>query len=111
MKKVILQEFVSLDGFAADSKGGVDFIPAASKGDQSFGRRQLEFMDTVDTILLGRVTYEMFAGYWPNVRSGDDKEFADRINAMRKIVFSSTLQRAPWGTELEARIVRQPAED
>ncbi|MGH7678535.1 MAG: dihydrofolate reductase family protein [Gemmatimonadaceae bacterium] len=111
MKKVILQEFVSLDGFAADSKGGVDFVPAASKGDQSFGRRQLEFMDTVDTILLGRVTYEMFAGYWPNVTSGDDKEFADRINAMRKIVFSSTLEKAPWGAWLEGRIVRGPAEE
>lgn len=111
MKKVILQEFVSLDGFAADSSGGVDFIPAASKGDQSFGRRQLAFMDTVDTILLGRVTYEMFAAYWPNVTSGDDKEFADRINAMRKIVFSSTLQKAPWGAWLGARIVREPAEE
>jgi dihydrofolate reductase len=111
VKKVILQEFVSLDGFAADQHGGVDFVPAVSKGDESFGRRQLEFMDTVDTILMGRVTYEMFAGYWPNVASGEDQEFAARINAMRKIVFSSTLTRAPWGAWLSARIVQGPAED
>lgn len=109
MRKVILQEFVSLDGLVADANNGVDFIPAATAGDPSFEQRQMSFMDSVDDILLGRVTYEMFAGYWPNVTSGDDKPFADKLNAIPKIVFSRTLERAPWGKFEPARIVKNDA--
>jgi dihydrofolate reductase len=43
----------------------VPFIPASTQGDQRFGRRQITFTDPIDRILLGRVTYTMFAGYWP----------------------------------------------
>ena len=67
MRHVILQEFVTLDGLAAGRNGSVDFVPASTQGDRSFGREQLALMDAVDTILLGRVTYQMFAGFWPNV--------------------------------------------
>lgn len=109
MRNVILQEFVSLDGRATGPNDGVDFIPAATQGDRSFGDRQLSFMDSIDTILLGRATYQMFAGYWPNVTSGDDKPFADKLNAIPKIVFSRTLDRAPWGGWPDARIVRSSA--
>lgn len=111
MKKLILQEFVSLNGFAIGPNGSIDFIPAASAGDKSFGRNQETFIDSIDTILLGRVTYEMFSQYWPNVTSGDDKPFADRLNAIPKVVVSRTLQRAPWGTFDEAAIVRGSAAD
>ena len=109
MRNVILQEFVSLDGLAAGPNDSVDFVPASTAGDRSFGRRQMEFIDSIDTMLLGRVTYEMFAGYWPNVASGDDKPFADRLNAIPKIVFSKTLDRAPWGDWGNATIVRTSA--
>ena len=109
MRNVILQEFVTLDGLAADSNNSVDFIPAATQGDQSFGQQQLGFMDSIDTILLGRVTYRMFAEYWPEVTSGDDKQFADKLNAIPKIVFSKTLDRAPWGKWGDAKIVRKSA--
>lgn len=105
MRSVILQEFVSVDGMAAAQKDSVDFIPAATTGDQSFGRRQMSFMDSIDAILLGRKTYEMFADYWPTVSSGDDKPFADRINAIPKVVFSRTIERAPWGTWDDATVV------
>jgi dihydrofolate reductase len=68
-------------------------------------------MDAVDTILLGRVTYSMFAGYWPNVTEGEEKAFADKLNSTPKIVFSQTLEGAPWGTWDEARIVTNSASD
>ena len=110
MRNVILQDFVSLDGFAA-GPNGVDFVPASTAGDRSFGARQMEFIDSVDTMLLGRVTYQMFAGYWPNVESGDDKPFADRLNAMSKVVFSRTLERAPWGKWDNARVSRKSPAD
>ena len=109
MKKVILQEFVSLDGLAAGPNDSVDFVPASMQGDQGFGQRQMEFLDSIDTILLGRVTYEMFAGHWPKVTSGPDQPFADKLNAIPKVVFSRTLDRAPWGTYPEARVVKAPA--
>jgi RibD C-terminal domain len=97
MRNVVLQEFVSLDGLAAGLNNSVDFIPGATAGDPSFGQRQMSFIDTIDAILLGRVTYEMFAGFWPNVTSGDDKPFADKLNSIPKVVFSRTLDSAPWG--------------
>jgi dihydrofolate reductase len=109
MRNVILQEFISLDGLAAGENNSVDFVPASTKGDQAFGREQMALMQTIDAILLGRVTYQMFAGYWPNVTEGDEKPFADRINATPKIVFSKTLDRAPWGTWDNAKIVRDDA--
>lgn len=109
MRKVILQEFVSLDGLAAGPNSSVEFVPASTRGDRAFGRTQLAFIDTIDTILLGRVTYQMFAGYWPNVADGVDKPFADKLNAIPKIVFSRTLDRAPWGTWDDARIIRNSA--
>jgi dihydrofolate reductase len=112
MKRVILQEFVSIDGLAAAQNGSVDFVPSANRGDQSLRQRQVEFMDSIDTILLGRVTYEMFAGYWPNANTGDDKELAEKINSTPKVVFSRTLHRAPWGQWDNVRIVNtKPAEE
>jgi dihydrofolate reductase len=109
MRSVILQEFVSLDGLAAGANDSVDFVPASTRGDQSFGREQLAFIDTLDTMLLGRVTYELFVNYWPGVKEGDDKPVADKLNSLTKIVFSNTLDRAPWGKWDEARIVKTNA--
>jgi dihydrofolate reductase len=112
MRSVILQEWVSLDGLAAGPEGSVDFIPAASQGDESFGRAQSALLDAVDTIVLGRATYQMFAGYWPKVTEGDERPFADKLNATPKVVFSKTLERAPWGAWDDARIVtRAPADE
>jgi dihydrofolate reductase len=111
MRKVILQEFVTLDGLATGPNESVDFIPASTQGDESFGQEQLALMDAIDTILLGRVTYRMFSGYWPNVTEGAEKVFAEKLNSTPKIVCSKTLDRAPWGTWEEARIVKNGADE
>ena len=111
-RKVIAQAFVSLDGFAAGPKGDVAFIPASMQGDRRFGQEQVGFMDQCDTMLLGRVTYEMFRGYWPSVTDNDEQPFADKFNGLSKIVFSRTLDHAPWGSWPDARIVgRSPTEE
>ncbi|MFN2386780.1 MAG: dihydrofolate reductase family protein [Thermoanaerobaculia bacterium] len=68
-------------------------------------------MDAIDTILLGRMTYGMFADYWPKVTEGDDERFAEKINSMPKVVFSRRLDRAPWGKWDDARIVSKRAEE
>ena len=112
MRKVILQEFVSLDGFAAGPNGDVNFIPESTRGDQRWGAEQTALMDRMDTLLLGRVTYDFFSQFWPAVTQGEEKAFADKFNGLSKIVFSKTLQRAPWGNWGEAKIVRgNPADE
>ena len=55
MRRLILEEWLSLDGFAVDKDGKLDFFPA-SEADKFSVRDQLDFLDTVDTILLGRKT-------------------------------------------------------
>lgn len=109
MRKLILQEFVTLNGLAAGPNDSVDFVPAATRGDQAFGQAQLALMDSIDAILLGRVTYQMFAAYWPEQKEGDEKPFADKLNAIPKIVFSRTLDSAPWGSWNPAMIVKADA--
>jgi dihydrofolate reductase len=99
MRKVILQNFVTLDGFAADSSGEIDFIVADRSVDEDF----LRSADAIDTILLGRETYSMFSQYWPTVTT-ETELVADFVNTTPKIVFSRTLDRAPWGTWDEAHI-------
>ncbi len=111
MRKLIVQEFMTLDGLVSGPGESVEFIAASTGGDQSFGQEQMALMNEVDLILLGRVTYRMFAGYWPNVTTGADKPFAEKLNATPKIVFSRTLQRAPWGMWSDARIVARNATD
>ena len=66
-------------------------------------------MSSIDTILLGRVTYQLFAGYWPNVTKGKEKAFADKLNSIPKIVFSRTLKTAPWGDWEPAKLLSGPA--
>lgn len=106
MRKVILQEIVSLDGYAAGPNGDVAFIPASTRGDPRWGAEQSALMDRVDTLLLGRVTYRMFSQHWPAITQGEEKEFADKFNGLQKVVFSKTLKRAPWGSWGEGRIVK-----
>ena len=103
MRKVILQEWVTLDGYAAGKDGNLDFFPS-SDTDKFSDRDQLEFLDTVDTILLGRKTYELFVDFWPTA-TVDKEIIADRLNELPKIVFSNTLTEAPWGTWQPARAV------
>lgn len=109
MRKVILQEFISLDSLVAGPKDNVDFVPASTEGDASFGQEQIKLMEEIDTILLGRVTYQMFAGYWPKVTKGKEKTFADKLNSIPKIVFSKTLKSAPWGDWDDAKVVKSSA--
>ena len=62
-------------------------------------------------MLLGRKTYEFFRDYWPAVKEGGEKEFADKLNGMDKIVISGTLKSAPWGDWEPAKVVSGRAEE
>jgi len=96
MARIIVTEFVSLDGVMEDPGGAEDFkhggwsfeIARGEEGD----RFKLEETRDSEALLLGRVTYEGFADAWPS-RSG---EFADKFNNMPKYVASSTLDEPGW---------------
>src|SRR5262245_55039411 len=107
MRRVILEEWVSLDGYAVDSHGSLDFFPETEK-DRYSDRDQLAFLDTVDTILLGRKTYELFVDYWPTA-STNEEIIAERLNELPKLVFSNSLNEAPWGAWPPAQVVRGDA--
>src|SRR4051812_44160213 len=87
MRKLILDEWVSLDGFAARPDGSLDFF-----GDSDFSTQANDdmqaFMQGIDTILLGSATYKMFVDYWPNVSTAKEP-MADIVNSTPKLVFSN----------------------
>lgn len=95
MAKIVVTEFVSLDG-VMQAPGGEDFkYPGWTfefdRGDDGNQFKVDETMEA-DALLLGRITYESFAGAWPS----RDGEFADKFNAMPKYVVSSTLDNPEW---------------
>ena len=110
MGKLVVTEFVSLDG-VMESPGGEDFkYPGWSfEFDRGDDGNQFKLDETLETeaLLLGRVTYEGFAGAWPE-REG---EFADKFNAMPKYVVSSTLEDPEWNntTVLKGDVVDEAA--
>ena len=107
MRKLILEEWLSLDGYAEDKAGKLDFFPSTEANKYS-DEDQLKFLESIDTILLGRKTYELFAEFWPTATT--DKEIiADKLNSIPKIVLSNTLKEAPWGTWPAAEIMQGDA--
>ena len=103
MGRIVVTEFVSLDGVIEDPGGSEDFEHGGwsfefDRGEEG-DRFKLEEALGSDALLLGRVTYEGFAAAWPS-RSG---EFADKFNDMPKYVVSSTLEEPDWGN---SKVVR-----
>ena len=96
MGRIVVTEFVSLDGVMEDPGGAENFKYGGwsfefSRGDEGDKFKLDEALES-EALLLGRVTYEGFAEAWPS-REG---EFADKFNNMPKYVVSSTLDDAEW---------------
>jgi dihydrofolate reductase len=120
MGKLVVSEFISLDGVAEDPGGAEQFdrggwafkFERGPEGDKF----KLDEVMAGDAMLLGRVTYEGFADAWPS-RTG---EFADKMNGMPKYVVSRTLRDPSWSgttvidsdlTEAVTRLKREVAGD
>jgi dihydrofolate reductase len=94
--RIVVTEFVSLDGVVEDPGGAEDFkyggwsfeVNRGAEGDKF----KLDETLSADALLLGRVTYEGFAAAWPS----RDGEFADKFNSMPKYVVSSTITEPEW---------------
>jgi dihydrofolate reductase len=94
MRKVIVSEFVSLDGVVEDPGGGEGSEWGAwgfefDRGPEG-DKFKLDELAAADALLLGRVTYEGFAAAWPSAT--DEEGYADRMNGYPKHVVSTTLE-------------------
>lgn len=112
MGKLVVSEFVTVDGVTEDPGGAEDFeyggwafeFDRGDVGDQF----KLDEVMSSDALLLGRITYEGFAAAWPE----RDGEFADKFNNMKKYVVSSTLTDPDWnntevlGADIPAEVER-----
>lgn len=98
MGRIVVSEFVSLDGVMEAPGGDDGFVRGQwtfefDRGDEGDEFKTKETFEA-DGLLLGRRTYEGFAAAWPE-RAGDP--FADKYNSMPKYVVSSTLEDPDWG--------------
>ncbi len=107
MGRIVVTEFVSLDGVMEDPGGSENFKYGGwsfefSRGDEGDKFKLDEAMES-DALLLGRVTYQGFADAWPS----RDGEFADKFNNMPKYVVSNTLKDPEWNnsTVLDGDVV------
>jgi dihydrofolate reductase len=96
MSKVVVSEFVSLDGVMEDPGGAEGFEHGGwtfqfDRGPEG-NKFKLDELFAADALLLGRVTYQGFAKAWPSIT--DDEGFADKMNSMGKYVVSTTLTNA-----------------
>ncbi|HEU5230878.1 MAG TPA: dihydrofolate reductase family protein [Ktedonobacteraceae bacterium] len=99
MRKIITTTWTTIDGFIAGPKGEMNWIGEIY--DEAMGKYEDDLVSSADTLLLGRVTYQSFAGSWPYVpdnpnASEGEKTYARKLNVMRKIVFSRTLASVEW---------------
>ncbi len=96
MRKVVVFNRVSLDGFFAGPNGEIDWFVPDPEVDQAVHAGM-----SPDTLLLGRLTFQLFAGYWPHVASDPNapegaRVMANELDQMNKVVFSRTLNNVDW---------------
>jgi dihydrofolate reductase len=113
MRRIVVSEFVTLDGVMEDPGGAEAF----DRGGWAFqfergpdgDKFKLDEVLEADALLLGRKTYEGFAKAWPTVT--DEVGFAEKMNSMPKYVVSSTLESADWNnsTVINGDVVEEVA--
>lgn len=98
MRKIIVSNYVSLDGFFEGANKEIDWFTR----DESLFEYGRQLLNEVDIILFGRVTYQMMAAFWPNAID-EDAVITHKMNHLPKIVFSKTLKRAKWNNAIIAK--------
>lgn len=98
MRKIVNSTYVTLDGVIEAPQ---NWPSTEGDGDRAYAM-QRDLLFACDTVLMGRRTYEGFAPVWAS-RCGD--EYSDRINAMEKVVVSSTLTDPEWAN---TRVIADP---
>lgn len=95
MTEFVIDVITSADGFASKADGSVEWFGAS--GDlESTNESQGEFLDSLEAIMIGRRTYELFSQFWPYA-DPDSVPGARQVNQLPRYVLSSSLTAAPWG--------------
>ncbi|KAA1399407.1 dihydrofolate reductase family protein [Aeromicrobium ginsengisoli] len=108
-RKLIVQQWVTVDNIAAEEDGGLSFVtvePFSDRTEPAYKDTIMGLIDSVDTLILGANTYAQSVGYWPN--ADDQGEYGEKLNRLTKVVASSTLEDAPWGDFPAATVTRDP---
>jgi dihydrofolate reductase len=93
MRKIIVSNYITLDGFMAGPNGEIDWFV----WDEETAQYSKDLAGSIGTVLFGRVTYELMARYWPTpAAAAEDPVIADYMNNVPKIVFSKTLDKTDW---------------
>ena len=96
MRKLVVFNHVSLDGYFVDGAGGMAFAHRAER-DAEFDAFSARNASGGGALLFGRVTYQMMAGFWQTPAARESEPIvAERMNGLPKYVFSRTLARADW---------------
>lgn len=110
MRKLVVQQWVTVDNIAAEEDGGLSFVsgePFDESDTSPFKTRLMGLIDSVDTMILGANTYAQSKDYWPY--AGDQGEYGEKLNNLTKFVASSKLNEAAWGDFPAATVTRDPA--
>lgn len=95
MRKVIVSNLVSVDGFISGPNGEMDWFISIT--DNEFEDYAVNLMNSVDTMLFGRITYQLMESYWPAASpENEDPRIIEAMNNFPKIVFSKTLNSVSW---------------
>lgn len=108
-RKLIVQQWATLDNIVAEEDGGLSFVnvpPGGEMPDDAFKASVMTLLDSVDTMFIGANTYAMAKCYWPTAK--DQGEFGEKFNNLAKYVASTTLKEAPWGEYSSATITSDP---
>lgn len=97
MPKIIVTMWTTLDGFVAGPDDEMDWL----RFDDDLQAYETDLVAAADTLLLGRITFNDFAGHWPNVARDPDsarpvREYAQALDALNKIVVSASGQVTNW---------------
>jgi dihydrofolate reductase len=103
MRKILVSNYVTLDGFFAGPNGEIDWFV----WDEEMAKYSKDILNTIDTILFGRVTYELMASYWPTATT-EDPLITDTMNSLPKIVFSKTLDKVEWNN---SRLIKENVDE
>lgn len=105
MRKICMFNLITLDGCFEGPKGDIDW----HRVDEEFHEFAGDQLREADGLIFGRKTYQMMASYWPTPEAiADDPVISGYMNALPKIVFSRTLDRAEWNN---TRLIQGDAED
>lgn len=103
MRKLIASIFVSLDGYMVGPNEDISWV--TDNFNDEMGKYAGDLQNSMDAILLGRVTYEIMTRYWPSQVEATAPG-ADRMNNIPKMVFTKSLEKVEWGKWDNARLVR-----